>query len=233
MQTIAAILFDKDGTLFDFNATWAAWAAGFLTDLANGDPTRAQQLGAQIGFDFADRSFAPDSPVIAGTPGEIAAYLLPHLPGQSLSALVGQMNRAAAQAPMQQAVPLRAFLTALKQRGLSVGVATNDGEEPARAHLESVGVLEQFDFVAGCDSGFGAKPAPGQLLGFAQHIAADPARIAMVGDSRHDLAAGRAAGMITVGVLTGLAQADELDDLADAILPDIGHLPDWLDQREG
>ena len=49
----------------------------------------------------------------------------------------------------------------------------------------------------------------------------------MVGDSTHDLIAGRAAGMQTVGVLTGMAEA-ELAPLADAVLPDIGHLPDWL-----
>jgi phosphoglycolate phosphatase len=51
----------------------------------------------------------------------------------------------------------------------------------------------------------------------------------MVGDSRHDLMAGRAAGMRTVAVLTGIAEAPELAPLADAVLPDIGHLADWLD----
>ena len=50
----------------------------------------------------------------------------------------------------------------------------------------------------------------------------------MVGDSTHDLRAGRAAGMQTVGVLTGTSLADELWPLADAVLPDIGHLPAWV-----
>jgi phosphoglycolate phosphatase len=50
----------------------------------------------------------------------------------------------------------------------------------------------------------------------------------MVGDSTHDLDAGRAAGMATVGVLTGLAGAADLAPHADAILPDIGALPGWL-----
>ena len=53
----------------------------------------------------------------------------------------------------------------------------------------------------------------------------------MVGDSTHDLIAGRAAGMWTVGVLTGIAATDELAPYADAVLPDIGHLPGWLDAR--
>ena len=50
----------------------------------------------------------------------------------------------------------------------------------------------------------------------------------MVGDSTHDLRAGRAAGMRAVAVLTGLAEADELAPLADAVLPDVSHLPAWI-----
>ena len=50
----------------------------------------------------------------------------------------------------------------------------------------------------------------------------------MVGDSRHDLIAGRAAGMATLGVLTGVAGAEDLAPLADLVRPDIGHLPQIL-----
>ena len=50
----------------------------------------------------------------------------------------------------------------------------------------------------------------------------------MVGDSAHDLIAGRAAGMQCVGVLTGTATRADLAPLADVVLPDIGHIPDWL-----
>ena len=37
-----------------------------------------------------------------------------------------------------------------------------------------------------------------------------------------------AAGMVTVAVLTGYAAAATLAPHADAVLPDIGHLPSWL-----
>ena len=87
---------------------------------------------------------------------------------------------------------------------------------------------DRFAFVAGYDSGHGAKPAPGQCLAFARATGLAPAQVAMVGDSRHDLAAGRAAGMRTVAVLTGPARDDDLRPFADVVLPDIGHLPDWL-----
>jgi len=65
-------------------------------------------------------------------------------------------------------------------------------------------------------------------LAFTRALGLDPARVAMVGDSRHDLVAGRAAGMRTVGVLTGLAGSADLAPLADVVLADIGALPGWL-----
>ncbi|MHC0054425.1 HAD family hydrolase [Actibacterium sp. D379-3] len=228
MARIGGILFDKDGTLFDFQATWGVWAGAFLAEIACDDRDRAQLLGEAIGFDYGARRFAPDSPVIAGTPGEVAEFLLPHLPGMTPAALITRMNTAAANAPMQEATPLAPLLSALAGRGLKLGVATNDAEAPARAHLAAAGVEARFDFIAGFDSGHGAKPGPGQLFAFADTVGLDPACVLMVGDSRHDLIAGRAAGMGTVGVLTGMARAADLADLADAVLPDISHLPTYL-----
>jgi len=233
MHGIRAILFDKDGTLFDFHATWGAWTARLVGELSEGDAARRADLAAALGYDLRSGRFDPGSPVIAGTPDEVTALLLPHLPGATVTTLTARLNAAAATAPLAEAVPLGPLMAGLRGRGLRLGVATNDAEAPARAHLEAVGVIAAFDFVAGYDSGFGAKPGPGMLLAFAERMALEPGEVAMVGDSRHDLAAGRAAGMVTVGVLTGLARAGELAELADAVLPDIGHLPRLLDDGAG
>lgn len=227
MPAIRGVLFDKDGTLFDFNATWAAWACRFLGDLADGDERRAAALGRVIGFDLDSRSFYPDSPVIAGTPREIAEVLAPHLPDDP-DALVWRINAEAASAPLVPAVTLPPLLEQLRARGLALGVATNDAEAPARAHLRHAGIEDAFDFVAGFDSGHGGKPAPGMLLAFAHRTGLRPAEILMVGDSRHDLLAARAAGTRAAAVLTGPALADELAPLAEVVLPDIGHLPGWI-----
>ncbi len=225
---IAAILFDKDGTLFEFGATWESWARAFLLRITGQDLARATRVGRHIGFDMTTESFRPDSIVIAGTPAEIVAALAPHLPEIRPDLLLDRINEEAELAPQKQAVPLAGLLDGLRARGLMLGVATNDAEAPARAHLAGAGVLERFDFVAGFDSGHGAKPGPGQLLAFARAIGQAPEHVVMVGDSIHDLLAGRAAGMKTVGVLTGLARERDLAPHADVVLPDIGHLPGWL-----
>ncbi len=229
---IDGVIFDKDGTLFDFRISWGRWATEFLDSIAN-DPDHAARLGQAIGFDLASGTFAADSPVIAATPTDIALALLPLLPGRTAAELTDTIDQAAGNAPMSEAVPLVPLLAGLRSMGLKLAVATNDSELPARLHLQAHGVTDFFDFIAGYDSGFGAKPDPGMCLAFARIADIDPARVVMVGDSRHDLQAGRAAGMRTVAVLTGIASASDLGPFADAVLPDIGHLPGWVRQASG
>ncbi len=231
MSAIKGVIFDKDGTLFDFAATWEVWAEAFLLRVCKGDGVRAANVGESIGFDLTTRSFARDSIVIAGTPGEVVAVLAPQFPEIGKTALLEILNEEAELAPQAQAVPLAPLLTDLRARGLHLGVATNDAHAPALAHLNGAGVAEYFDFIAGFDSGYGGKPAPGQLLAFCDATGVEPQAVVMVGDSTHDLRAGRAANMRTVAVLTGLADAATLTPFADAVLPDIGHLPAWLDAQ--
>lgn len=225
MQAVDAIIFDKDGTLFDFQATWTAPFLRLLDDLpAHVSRPRAAEV---LGFDLEAVRFHPDSVVIAGTTGEVASVLAPVI-GCAPMDVVAMLNTAGSGARQMPAVPLRPCLERLRSRFV-LGLVTNDSEAPARRHLAQEEVLDLFAFVAGYDSGYGAKPAPGQLLGFAEVMGLAPEVTLMVGDSRHDLAAGRAAGMRTVGVLTGVAGPAELADLADVILPDIGHLEAWID----
>ncbi|MDE0588997.1 HAD family hydrolase [Halocynthiibacter sp. C4] len=231
MAEILGVLFDKDGTLFDFKATWQRWTLGFLTDLSGGDAAKRRALAKAVGFNADTCKFERDSLVVAGTPADIAEALLPHLPGQGREGFISYANQAAARATMIEACPLRPLLRGLSARGLALGVATNDAEAPARAHLRSTGIEDVFDFIAGFDSGFGAKPAPGMCKAFASHTSLKPDQIVMVGDSRHDLLAGRSAGMKTVAVLTGMAKASELEQFADAVLPHVGHLPAWIEAQ--
>ncbi|MGO4907692.1 HAD family hydrolase [Pseudorhodobacter sp. W20_MBD10_FR17] len=225
---IDGVVFDKDGTLFDFRASWGVWTAQLLQQLAK-DQAHVDALAAAIGYYPDLQDFHPDSPVIAATAEEISAALLPHLPGHSQPELAARLNALAQHAVMAPAVPLRPVLGALRDRGLKIGLATNDTEAPARAHLTAHGVLDLFDFVAGYDSGHGPKPGPGMCLAFARAVGIDPTRAVMVGDSTHDLIAGRAAGMRCVAVLTGIAKAEELRPHADVVLPDIAGLGAWID----
>ncbi|MEL6607814.1 MAG: HAD family hydrolase [Pseudomonadota bacterium] len=227
-RPIRAIVFDKDGCLFDFEATWGVWSHDALMDLAQGDADLATQMGAVLGYDMVTRSFAPGSQVIAGTPADLAAALGPFLPQMTPAQITNRLNAQAATAPQVEVTPLAPLFAHLKTAGFKLGLCTNDAEAPARAHLQNAGIEAAFDFISGSDSGHGAKPAPGPLLAFCAATGVRPEHCAMVGDSLHDLHAARAAGMTGVGVLTGPAGHDDLAPDADVVLPSIADLPDWL-----
>jgi len=227
-RKVDGIVFDKDGTLFDFHATWGVWGRQTIEFLAGKHQVSVVAVAGAIEFDLKENVFLPTSPAIAATNREVAECIARALPDASVDDVEQYLMISAAEAPLSPAVPLVQFLEGLSSEGIALGVMTNDSEFGARAHLSSAGVLDHFDFVAGFDSGFGAKPAPGPLLAFARAAELDPSRVLMVGDSAHDLIAGRAAGMQTFGVLTGTATEQDLQPYADAVSPDIGHIPDWL-----
>ena len=228
MARIRGVVFDKDGTLFDFQATWGSWSRRMIEVESGGDPDLAVRIAQALGFDLTANRFRPDSIVIASTSETVAEHLLPLLPGETKDALMDRMNARAKEAPQVEAAPLRDLLTRLEGMGIAMGVATNDSEGPARAHLRGAGIEERFAFIAGFDSGWGGKPAAGQLLAFAAAAGLAPGDCAMVGDSLHDLHAARTAGMSAVAVLTGVAEHDALAPEADVVLGSIAELPDWI-----
>ena len=229
LNQIKALLFDKDGTLIDIQKTWGQWAHSLLKDFSGGDDALFEALCDEIAFQPDTLDFLPGSIAIAGTPDDVAGALAPMLPGQQThSDVVAYIIQTSLNAPPAEVVPLGDFLDRLRQDGFSVGLATNDGEAPARAQMGVLGVENRFDLIIGCDSGHGAKPGPGQVLAFASEMSVAPSEVLMIGDSLHDLMAGRAAGARTLGVLTGYASERDLAPFADAVLPDIGAMQRWL-----
>ena len=223
------MLFDKDGTLFDFDRTWSAWVRCVLRKLSPADAGFRARLGSAGGFDVDSGSFESESLLVNGSPGEMNAVwagMHPHLDIGGIDAICRSC--------LEEVEPVRVcdlapVLRRLKRMNVMLGVATNDYEFSARAQLSSAGILDAFDFVCGCDSGFGAKPDPGMIHAFAERTGVRAGEVAMVGDSAHDLRAGRSAGAgMAIGVLTGPASAGDLAPFADVVLEDVSQVPDAL-----
>lgn len=225
---IRGVVFDKDGTLFDFNATWGASTRALLEAETADVPHQLVPLADALGYDLQRGVFHPHSLVIASTVHEVVAATLPFVSETSADALLERFKAATTGVPQIAVTPLLPFVQTLTQAGLTLGIATNDAEAPARAHLAAAGIEGDFAFIAGFDSGYGGKPEPGQLQGFCEVTGIPAQACAMVGDSTHDLRAGRAAGMACVAVLTGVANAKDLAPYADVVLDSIADLPAWL-----
>jgi phosphoglycolate phosphatase len=50
MARFGGIVFDKDGTLFDFHATWGAWSRGMIESESGGDPALAARIADALGL---------------------------------------------------------------------------------------------------------------------------------------------------------------------------------------
>ncbi|MEO3430624.1 HAD family hydrolase [Pelagibius sp. CAU 1746] len=234
--SIQGILFDKDGTLLDYDATWAPLNKLAALEAAGGDPVVAERLLQAGGYDPATDSHVPNSLLVSASNDVIAgswAEMLGADPAHLTERITAVFEASSAQTAV--AVPgMEAALAALKGRGLALGVATNDSEDSAYASLAPFGVVEHFTYVAGFDSGHGSKPGPGMVAGFCEATGLAPGAVAVVGDSHHDMEMGRSAGAgLLVGVLTGTGGRDDLAPHAHHVLDSIAELEALLDELAG
>ncbi|MEM7198150.1 MAG: HAD family hydrolase, partial [Pseudomonadota bacterium] len=140
---IRAIIFDKDGTLLDFVATYTPATFAIINALAQGDTTLAERLGDSIGFDYPARRIKPGSIVIAGTNAQIADRLQRQLPSsdkQQFRKRISDLYQRYTQDHVTQIAGLAQCLHILQVHKIRLGIATNDDERLACGHLCAMGV---------------------------------------------------------------------------------------------
>ena len=230
-MVLQGLLLDKDGTLIDFDATWGPATFEAMRVLSDGDRPHLEALMRLSHYVEAERRLLPSSPLVAGSSADYGpdwARALGRVPGPDF---FREMDELFAVWGLKTLAPIHdpaAIVGGLKRAGFHLGIATNDSEVSARAQSRALGLDPYLDFVAGYDSGFGRKPDPGMVLGFAKALGLPPGAVALVGDSLHDLHAAHAAGSIAIAVLTGplgAAARAELEPHADYVIDSIAELP--------
>lgn len=227
-----AILFDKDGTLLNFEATWTPLLKKVALEAANGDELGAQRLLEAGGYDAANARFRAGSIIGAGTSRLIVRLWYPRLFGAAHEAKVERMDRLFAEHGRVASVAIdgaAAALDLLAARRFIMGVATNDATEAARVSLEATGLSRNLPHVFGYDSVAVPKPGPDMVHAFCAAARLEPAEVIVVGDNAHDLAMARSAGAgLAIGVTSGNSAAADLVPLADVILGSIRDVPRYL-----
>jgi HAD superfamily hydrolase (TIGR01509 family) len=98
----------------------------------------------------------------------------------------------------------------LAEHGLAVAVASSSPRARLDRTLARAGLTDAFAVTVAGDEIAQGKPAPDMFLEAAARLGVEPARCAAIEDSPPGVAAGRAAGMTTVGIARSAADAAAL-----------------------
>jgi pyrophosphatase PpaX len=211
LPSVDAVLFDLDGTLVDtIPLILTCYQHTLATHLPGYDPDRRVIIGNlgrsldDILFDYAAAAGADDP--AATSLAMLTTYRA--FQRENLNRLIRPYDG------------IREALEGLRARGLTLGVVTSKVEWAARECYEYYGLGEFVSIGVFHDDTERHKPDPQPLLHAAAKGGLDVARTAYVGDSIHDMAAGKAAGMRTIAALWGPSERAELvragaDELAE------------------
>lgn len=124
-------------------------------------------------------------------------------------------------------------VSALAGRGHPLAVVTAKVEEGAHRTLRLTRLDTHMGAVIGADSCARSKPDPEPVLLALSRLGRPAADAILIGDSPHDLAAGRGAGVRTVAALWGACSREALEAARpDHLLEDISALPALIEQLE-
>jgi HAD superfamily hydrolase (TIGR01509 family) len=206
------VIFDNDGVLVDSERLAVRVEAEYLAEL--GWPlTEAEIVERFMGHtdEYMDRA--------------IEAQLGSRLPQDWKD----QFHRRYREAFAAELAPVDGVLETLDQLTIPACVASSGSHDKVRLTLGHTGLYERFE--GRIFSGYEVadnKPAPDLFLHAAARMGAEPARCAVVEDSRPGLQAARAAGMAAFGYAGGLSTPERLAGEATVVFEDMRELPRLL-----
>ncbi|CAH0418329.1 HAD family hydrolase [Periweissella ghanensis] len=220
------ILFDKDGTLFEFGPIWLQATIEFLAAIT---VRTDQKIGVVEALGMVDGELVSDSALTSGTPADVATILVDH----QVFTTTGQAEQFVKDffyeflvAHLDNVKPvgdLIGLLQRLKAQGYVLGIATSDEINSTMATLKYAQVKDLFDFIATADE-YPTKPNPAALMAFCEQCQLALTDVIVVGDSRMDIELGNLA-RAGVAVLSGTSTADNFTDLTPYIYADIQVIP--------
>lgn len=195
-QNLSLVCFDFDGTLVDASDVICRSFNEALEQL--GQPAMADgAIRALIGRPLAEmfQVAVPniDEPTLLRS---IEAYREAFFP------LAQQLSR-----PLPGALELLELFTA---RGVQLAIVTTRASDGARRILEGFGKVHLFQTIVGLEHVTNPKPDPEPIELALRRCGVTADATLMVGDTPDDMSAGRAAGVATLGVTSGVFDAQAL-----------------------
>lgn len=213
VPVIECVMFDLDGTLIDSLADLANATNYMLTSLGR-PPATMEHVRGYVG-QGARRLVERAMP--GASPAEIQEGLVRFLAFNEEH--IVQQTRL-----YPGAIEV---LQKLRAAGITLAVVSNKNTVLCRKVLNILAAGEYFACVIGADTLVERKPSPVPLFKAMADCGSCAARSVIVGDSINDIAAGKAAGVTTVGCTFGYGDLSELADADYRVnsLPQLLQLP--------
>ncbi len=225
----ACFIFDLDGTLMDFVAifnemcrrVWAEFNIEFSEERLQqlGEFARSQVKGQSSVWFFVKLLWKSAQKM--GIPWHKRFAFLKSS-GRIFKSLIPEIK-------MLPGIP--EALAELRRQHFPIALQTSASAEEIQAHMAKYPdfLRTYIDLSLGRDDVDNMKPAPDGVLLVADHFRVPPSRCVFVGDMEVDMQAGRAAGAVAVGVLTGFDDTQRLKSAgADLVLDSVASLPKSL-----
>ena len=117
------------------------------------------------------------------------------------------------------------LIEALRGAGVKAACVTNKPLAIAERVLAHFFLPGRFDTVIGGDSGAAPKPDPAPLLAVMRRLAVEARETVMIGDSRHDVRAARAAGIAVIACANGYNHGEDIrGEGPDLVIDTLGEL---------
>jgi phosphoglycolate phosphatase len=236
---LKAIIFDKDGTLFNYSSVWhdvisTSIDEAFSKMNIKRREKRKQDLIRLLGMDENGKTIASGAIFSHGKYNitkKALKYCLTNfmLPSTLVkyTRKIAEYNNINVEAKIKSIdfSKQRALFKTLKDKGYKIAVVTVDNTISANIFIKHMGIEKYVDFVSTNDDDFANKPKPESFIEFCNQFELEPSEVAMVGDTLSDMKYGvnSNAGYI-VGVLWGANDLPNLSKYANVVYPDIFHI---------
>ena len=216
---IRAVIFDMDGVIFDSErGVYECW----------------KELERKYGFGNVDEPYKKSIGVSwAQTKENMLEHYGPDFPYDVYRQEQSRMYHERfdnGRLPMKPGI--RELLEFLKEKGLKTAVASSTRQEVVRNQIRDAHLLSFFDELISGDMVTHSKPDPEIFLTAAKAIGVSPENCVVIEDAFSGIRAAFAAGMIPLMVPDLLEPDDEMRDKAEAVLPDLLAVKDWLASDE-
>ena len=234
-----AVIFDKDGTLIDFDAFWVSVSVKAIEKVLDKLDMRCVPVTEILeAFGVHDAITDIEGVLCKGTYeqlGQIAYEILKKY-GCTASCdevtgmVIGAFNDNTDAGIVKPTSPqLADVLSVLKHRGKKLAVVTTDNEIITRKCLKVLGVEALFDAIYTDDGIHPTKPDPYCVYDICERFSLDKSRVVMVGDTMTDVRFAKNAGISVIGIAKTEKNKQILAPYADAVVPDPASLLQVLD----